>query len=59
MNFAARERSRPTAWRDIWGAGQGLGSIDDVPKVAALVERLGAEYADAARALDAARFTIR
>jgi nitronate monooxygenase len=59
MNFAARERNRPTAWRDIWGAGQGLGSIDDVPKVAALVERLGAEYADAARALDAARFTIR
>jgi nitronate monooxygenase len=59
MNFAARERSRPTAWRDIWGAGQGLGSIDDVPKVAALVERLRAEYAEAARGLDTARFTIR
>jgi nitronate monooxygenase len=58
MNFAARERNRPTAWRDIWGAGQGLGSIGDVPKVAALVERLRAEYAEAGRALDAARFTI-
>jgi nitronate monooxygenase len=58
MNFAARERNRPTAWRDIWGAGQGLGSIGDVPKVAALVERLRTEYAEAGRALDAARFTI-
>jgi nitronate monooxygenase len=58
MNFAARERNRPTAWRDIWGAGQGLGSIGDVPKVAALVERLRAEYAEAGRALDAARLTI-
>jgi nitronate monooxygenase len=58
MNFAARERNRPTAWRDIWGAGQGLGSIDDVPTVAVLVERLRAEYAEAGRALDAARFTI-
>jgi nitronate monooxygenase len=56
MNFAARERNRPTAWRDIWGAGQGLGSIDDVPSVAVLVERLRAEYAEAGRALDAARF---
>jgi len=56
MNFAARERNRPTAWRDIWGAGQGLGSIDDVPSVAVLVERLRAEYAEAGRALDAVRF---
>ncbi len=55
MNFAARERNRPTAWRDIWGAGQGLGSIDDVPSVAELVERLAAEYAAAGEALDAAR----
>jgi nitronate monooxygenase len=32
------------AWRDIWGAGQGVGAIDDVPTVADLVERLKAEY---------------
>ena len=57
MDFANRERSRPAAWRDIWGAGQGLGSIDDIPTVAALVERLRAEYEAAVRALDAARFT--
>jgi nitronate monooxygenase len=36
------------AWRDIWGAGQGVGLMDDVPTVAELVERLKAEY-DAAR----------
>jgi nitronate monooxygenase len=37
------------AWRDIWGAGQGVGLMDDVPTVAGMVERLKAEY-DAARA---------
>jgi nitronate monooxygenase len=36
------------AWRDIWGAGQGVGLMDDVPSVAEMVERLKAEY-DAAR----------
>jgi nitronate monooxygenase len=35
------------AWRDIWGAGQGVGLMDDVPTVAAMVERLKAEYAAA------------
>jgi nitronate monooxygenase len=37
------------AWRDIWGAGQGVGLMDDVPTVAEMVERLKSEYA-AARA---------
>jgi nitronate monooxygenase len=37
------------AWRDIWGAGQGVGLMHDVPTTAELVERLNAEY-DAARA---------
>ena len=37
------------AWRDIWGAGQGVGMMDDVPTVADMVARLKAEY-DAARA---------
>jgi nitronate monooxygenase len=36
------------AWRDIWGAGQGVGLMDDVPSVAEMVGRLKAEY-DAAR----------
>jgi len=32
------------AWKDIWSAGQGVGTIDDVPAVAELVERLVREY---------------
>ena len=32
------------AWRDIWGAGQGVGMMDDVPTVAEMVEGLKAEY---------------
>jgi nitronate monooxygenase len=51
MNFASGGNSAAEAWRDIWGAGQGVGSIDDVPPVAALVARLEAEYRDARRAL--------
>jgi len=42
MNFAS---DRPTkAWKDIWGAGQGVGNIDDVPATAELVNRLVNEY---------------
>jgi nitronate monooxygenase len=32
------------AWRDIWGAGQGVGLMEDVPTVAQMVERLKAQY---------------
>jgi len=32
------------AWRDIWSAGQGVGSIHDLPTVESLVARLAAEY---------------
>jgi nitronate monooxygenase len=31
-------------WKDIWGAGQGVGLIDDIPNVASLVARLKSEY---------------
>jgi len=41
--------SKAKAWRDIWGAGQGVGLMDDVPTVAEMVERLTREY-EAARA---------
>ena len=41
------------AWRDIWGAGQGVGAIDDVPTVAELVERLKADYLEARQGLAA------
>ena len=45
MNFGAAGGAK--AWRDIWGAGQGVGLMDDVPTVEQVVERLKAEYAAA------------
>lgn len=36
-----------SAWKSIWSAGQGVGSIADAPPVAELVERLQDEYRDA------------
>jgi len=41
MNFGS---GRTKAWKDIWGAGQGVGNIDDAPHVSQLVERLRHEY---------------
>jgi nitronate monooxygenase len=35
------------AWKDIWGAGQGVGAVDAVVGVAELVARLRREYAEA------------
>jgi nitronate monooxygenase len=32
------------AWRDIWGAGQGVGLMEDVPTVAEMVARLKEQY---------------
>ncbi|MDO8650745.1 MAG: nitronate monooxygenase family protein [Undibacterium sp.] len=46
MNFGSGSAK---AWRDIWGAGQGVGLMHDAPSVAEVVERLTAEY-DAAKA---------
>lgn len=38
-------------WRDILSAGQGVGSIDDVPTVSDLVDRMEREYLSAAKRL--------
>lgn len=38
---------RHLRWKDIWGAGQGVGQIIDLPKVSGLVSRLGEEYRQA------------
>jgi nitronate monooxygenase len=37
------------AWKNVWSAGQGVGSIDDVPTTAELCARLVHEYRDAMR----------
>jgi nitronate monooxygenase len=44
---------RPKTWSEIWGAGQGVGNIDDIPTVAELVDRLESEYRAARRRIGA------
>ncbi len=39
------------AWKDMWGAGQGVGAVGAVVPAAALVTRLAAEYEAARRRL--------
>jgi nitronate monooxygenase len=48
MNFGSGGNTGAKAWRDIWGAGQGVGLMDAVKPVADVVAQLKAEY-DAAR----------
>lgn len=45
MDFGTGEGSKAKAWKDIWGAGQGVGAVDRVLPTADLVARLAAEYA--------------
>ncbi len=43
------DNNQAKAWRDIWGAGQGVGLIENSPSVAELVTRLKDEYNQARR----------
>jgi nitronate monooxygenase len=47
MNFGSGGNTKQKAWKDIWGSGQGVGSIHDAPSVADCVARLGVEYQQA------------
>lgn len=51
MDFRSSARDVPSPqakpWRDIWGAGQGVGAIDRVRSVAELVDDLEKQYAAA------------
>lgn len=44
MNFGSGGNTKAKAWKDIWGAGQGVGAIDKVQSTADYVEKLAAEY---------------
>ncbi len=47
MNFGtddSGERHKPKAWKEIWGSGQGIGSVSRVVPAAELIARLAAEY---------------
>ena len=53
MNFSGGS-SKAKAWKDIWGAGQGVGAVHEVTPTADLVARLKREYEAAKRGLCAA-----
>lgn len=54
MNFGGNTAAK--AWKDIWGAGQGVGTIDEVMPAGELVARLMQEYRAAKTALCANPF---
>ncbi len=49
MNFGSGGSEKSKAWRDIWGSGQGIGTIDESLPAGELVARLADEY-EAAKA---------
>lgn len=52
MKFGSAGGSKSKAWKHIWGAGQGLGSIKDAPAVADIIARFETEYDMAKARLD-------
>jgi nitronate monooxygenase len=51
MNFGGGEGSKSKAWKDIWGCGQGIGSVGKVQPAADFIAQLGREYHDARQRL--------
>ena len=51
MDFGSGGKDDAKAWRDIWGAGQGVGNVDDIPAAHDLVLRIADEYEQARRRL--------
>jgi len=47
MNFGSGGNTDAKAWKDIWGSGQGIGSIQDAPPASELISRLTKEYWEA------------
>lgn len=47
MNFGSGGNTGAKAWKDIWGCGQGIGDIHDVPPAGELIDRLYDEYQQA------------
>jgi nitronate monooxygenase len=44
MNFGSGGDGKIKAWKDIWGSGQSVAGIRDIPAVAQLIDRLESEY---------------
>jgi len=52
MSFADGA-AKPKAWKEVWGAGQGIGAVSKVTDVATLINRIDHEYHQAGHALAA------
>jgi nitronate monooxygenase len=52
MNFGSGGNTDAKAWKDIWGSGQGIGSIKDSPSVQTLVDQLTSEFKEAVEDLN-------
>ena len=44
---ASGERAKPKAWKEIWGSGQGVGSVAKILPAAELIARFKKEYDEA------------
>jgi nitronate monooxygenase len=51
MNFGTADGPKAKAWKDIWGSGQGIGSVKARTSVAEFVDKLEREYLGAKEAL--------
>ena len=49
MNFGSGGGSKSKAWKDIWGSGQGIGSVKAIKPAAEFIAQLAEEY-EAAKA---------
>ena len=54
MDFEQANKSDAKAWKDIWGAGQGVGDIDEVLPAREIVLKIEREYIDTLARLNAA-----
>lgn len=52
MSFGSGGSSKSKAWKDIWGCGQGIGTVDAVRPAGEIVDRLEDEYQTARTALE-------
>lgn len=54
MDFSKKDAADAKAWKDIWGAGQGVGNIHEILPARSLVLRMEDEYRAAASSLSSA-----
>ena len=47
MDFSSEKASDAKAWKDIWGCGQGIGSIKEIAPAGDLIARFKREYEEA------------